>query len=420
MTKIDRAAKPQPPTAPAQPVYVLRGHTAQVHTAEFIRANTQLITGDADGWLVVWDIAIRRPVGVWKAHDGAILGASAWGDDMIISHGRDHRLRVWQMSGPTVDMLSKVLPLDDVNLHRPQPWLLHALAVNTLNFCPFSRCDEAAKQPNSAFKEERPDVQLEDLVLSEKFGPAPTLIAVPGSLDSGSIDIFQLPSEQRLHVIPVDTSLKTGMVMTLSLFYQGNRLAVFAGYESGHALMFLQSAPSSKWARVYAQQPHSQPVLSLTVAPDLSYALTSSADAAIAKHPIPNETSPDGYSAEPLRITQTKHAGQQGLSIRTDGKIFATAGWDSRVRVYAAKSMKELAVLKWHKDGCYATAFARIDLDVPLPGNDRSENGGQMAKADSPQKMTRQTEQSRVDRAKSTHWLAAGSKDGKVSLWEIY
>jgi hypothetical protein len=79
------------------------------------------------------------------------------------------------------------------------------------------------------------------------------------------------------------------------------------------------------------------------------------------------------------------------------------------VRVYATKGMKELAVLKWHKEGCYATAFAdvletqnEIDDDGPVTGRELTVT------------------QQRAHKTQSTHWLAAGSKDGKVSLWDIY
>lgn len=43
------------------------------------------MTGDADGWIVVWGLAIKRPVAVWKAHEGTILGARAWGDGRLIT-----------------------------------------------------------------------------------------------------------------------------------------------------------------------------------------------------------------------------------------------------------------------------------------------------------------------------------------------
>jgi hypothetical protein len=70
---------------PAQPAYILRGHSAQVHSTEFIRSNSRLVTGDADGWIVVWSLAIKRPVAVWKAHEGTILGARAWGAERLIT-----------------------------------------------------------------------------------------------------------------------------------------------------------------------------------------------------------------------------------------------------------------------------------------------------------------------------------------------
>jgi hypothetical protein len=70
---------------PAQPAYIFRGHAAQIHWTSFIRSNTRLLSGDADGWIVIWVLAIKRPVVVWRAHEGAILGASSWGADKIIT-----------------------------------------------------------------------------------------------------------------------------------------------------------------------------------------------------------------------------------------------------------------------------------------------------------------------------------------------
>ena len=173
-----------------------------------------------------------------------------------------------------------------------------------------------------------------------------------------------------------------------------------------------------------------------------TYYLTSSADAMIAKHPFLGITSPGEVSSDsPLKKVNTKHSGQQGLVIRSDGKIFATAGWDSRVRVYSCKTMKELAVLKWHREGCMAVAFAEIA--VPADGNEdhsssraSSDCGLEMAEntssiqtvqyqqqlkvQDEQQHLMGMAHQNRQDKAQSTHWLAAGSKDGKVSLWDIY
>jgi WD40 repeat protein len=207
------------------------------------------------------------------------------------------------------------------------------------------------------------------------------------------------------------------MVMAVSIFYhpQTSHLMVIAGYESGHTSV--SQVISSTWQTLYTTQAHTQPILSLDVSSSKHFYFTSSADAIIAKHPIPASQEHVIMAVEsmPLKMLQTKHAGQQSLRIRNDGKIFATAGWDSRVRVYSVNGLKELAVLKWHKEGCYTVAFA--DVPVITDGfDDRGLEGKELVKRIG----TTTVQQERLLKAKTSHWLAAGSKDGKVSLWEIY
>lgn len=69
----------------AQPAYVLRGHSAQIHSVLFLRENLRLLSGDADGWVVLWSTPIKRPVAVWRAHSASILGLGSWDDDKIIT-----------------------------------------------------------------------------------------------------------------------------------------------------------------------------------------------------------------------------------------------------------------------------------------------------------------------------------------------
>lgn len=58
---------------PATPIYILRGHAAAIHALQIFNQNLRLVSGDADGWIVVWDLIFKRPVAVWKAHEGAVL-----------------------------------------------------------------------------------------------------------------------------------------------------------------------------------------------------------------------------------------------------------------------------------------------------------------------------------------------------------
>jgi len=53
-------------------------------------------------------------------------------------HGRDHRLVVWKLTHDDEAGLSIALPLDKSVPPRPEPWVLHILNVNTMNFCAFA------------------------------------------------------------------------------------------------------------------------------------------------------------------------------------------------------------------------------------------------------------------------------------------
>lgn len=390
---------------PALPTYILRGHTAQIHSVHFLRSNTRILTGDADGWVVLWDIATKRAVGVWKAHKTTILGLGSSEDGIIITyvafsvsrmftngpsrHGRDNKLYVWRLGFEDEKVLSTKLPIEDVDSDTStRPKLLHDLDVNTLNFCSFAMCHAEEGE---------------------------ILIAVPGVQD-GHINIMSLPTKNRIATLASPNSINTGMVMALGLVYQSDRLLLLAGYESGHACIWAQQK-SHHFKVMYLEKSHAQPILSIGIAHSQETWFTSAADAIIARH--------SWNPSLETKVMQTKHAGQQGLAVRNDEKIFATAGWDGRMRVYSVKSMKELAVLKWHGEGCYAVAFADVldegDMIVTSATRHRSvTDEGDMIDTSAAQHRSLTVAELRREKAKRTHWLAAGSKDGKVSLWEIY
>ncbi|KAK5060192.1 hypothetical protein LTR84_010077 [Exophiala bonariae] len=401
--------------SPPAPTYVLRGHSSAVHALEFFGSNTYLASGDTDGWLVIWKLSSKRPVAVWKAHEGGLMQIKQWTGERLITHGRDHKIRVWQLRNEDFPVLSTTLPNEtpsDQQETQQQPWLLHSLSVNALNFCAFSLCDQ-----NPARK---------SLSITT---PTPQLLASPNGLDSGGIDIFQLPSERRVSQLQSDPSFNTGMVMAVKLCHTNepqSKLLLISGYEDGHVMVHSHSgAFDSKdhtWVKLMVGKPHSQPVLSLDVLPSTSHFITSSADAIVAKFALALVETGRVESQSPEKSVNTKHAGQQGLVVRSDGKIFATAGWDGRIRVYSSKTMKELAVLKWHKDGCYAVNFAEVVLDDQ---KNSSAEAAHFGSSDSTALATRMTaldhiKQEREDKVRSTHWLAAGGKDAKITLWEVY
>ncbi|KAJ4986294.1 Dihydroxyacetone phosphate acyltransferase [Stagonosporopsis vannaccii] len=507
---------------PAQPSYILRGHASQVHSVQFVRQNTRLITGDADGWVIYWKLETKRALAVWKAHDGAILGTAEWAHDKIITHGRDNNLRIWQIRTGEESALSTALPAEEVFGDRPVPWLLHTLPVNTLNFCAFSMCyaSQGRARGNEGVSEEarRSDQEAYSI-----------MIAVPAR-DDKKAEVYQFPEEKLRYVVPRAQPKDTGMVMAIKLVQSSpaQRMLVITGYEGGltavHVLPQDDGSAIGLAQLVYLSQPHTQPILSLDVSPDANAYFTSGADAIVAAHRLPNLPSrlendnaprgerdgeeqvvsvqnrddnehaslsaivtqdtasapaddppisiPDdnsdkrlsfskrpvtsstlsehsdrksgglssllsGHTASsvtaeaapqpvlstpsiqaPYRVNNTKHAGQQSLTVRSDGRVLATGGWDSRVRIYSTKTLKELAVLKWHKQGVYAVAFAGI-LDARI--TERHSEGGGISRAEG--LVTRKEtglsklQREREEKMQVKHWIAAGAKDGKLASY---
>lgn len=199
--------------------------------------------------------------------------------------------------------------------------------------------------------------------------------------------------------------------MCVKILTRDGQIILIAGYESGHCCLWRYDQEKSRWALLSTIKSHSQPILSLDVAKDLRKYYTSAADATVACYSLTDLT-----ASQPIKTAQTKHSGQQSLRVRSDDKIFATAGWDGCVRVYSAKTMRELAVLKWHKQGCYALAFADLSSREIETSADESTISHQNQASTTLQTVG----QRRETKAQATHWIAAGSKDGKVSLWDIY
>lgn len=274
--------------------------------------------------------------------------------------------------------------------------------------------------------------------------------------------------------------------------YENGMTAVFALDSRAAANA---SANANAWQRVYASHPHAQPLLSLCPLPPdagvvgpLTY-FSSGADDVVARHVVPvssqsppstspissasmantpprtqsqatnppsllsaalassyfspspslprpaNAPSSPAPSSPPTQSSHTKHSGQQSLTIRSDGRLLATAGWDGRARLYSTRSLSEVAVLKWHQEGCYAVDFAEVlDGEVAVSGGAGREDdaGGETAGAGAGAgavmrqstarggKGLARVRRRREERVQGARLVAVGSKDGKVSLWEVF
>lgn len=100
------------------------------------------------------------------------------------------------------------------------------------------------------------------------------------------------------------------------------------------------------------------------------------------------------------------------------------------MRVYSTKNLAELAVLKWHRVGVYTVDFADISVgaapkDISMhregEGMDAiTTKGAGVEGVDRVEDYMKRLERQREEKVREKHWIVAGGKDGKVSLWEIY
>ena len=90
-------------------------------------------------------------------------------------HGKDNKLIVWRLSEEDEQTMSIVLPVDTPPEPRKQPWILHVLDVNTMNFCSFAQLSL-------------------DSPTSSDDGDGELLIAVPNTMSSESVSSSSLCS----------------------------------------------------------------------------------------------------------------------------------------------------------------------------------------------------------------------------------
>jgi hypothetical protein len=92
--------------------------------------------------------------------------------DFSPSHGKDNKLIVWKLSEEDEASMSVILPVDTSPEPRKQPWVLHILHVNTMNFCSFAQTDAKASSGS--------DLETEDELL----------MAVPNTMSSETVSSF--------------------------------------------------------------------------------------------------------------------------------------------------------------------------------------------------------------------------------------
>lgn len=224
-------------------------------------------------------------------------------------------------------------------------------------------------------------------------------LAVPNTLESAWIDIYALPERRRVaEAVGKQGVLGRGLerppiVMALQLVLENERLQLVAGYEDGSIQSWSMEAATGmlKPELSWSHRPHTESVMALALAPSRDTVVSVGADQLLAQTQL--------YTDTPPHTTKLPRPGNACVAVRQDARVLAIGGWDGAVRVFS-KHMALLATLAYHKEGVSSVAYVRSEptytLAVPEAESDEEDI-------------------SRLPR----HRLAAGAKDGRVSLWDV-
>lgn len=358
------------------PRWVVRHHApAAVHSVSFANGGMYLIAGDAKGRVSVTHTTDYRPRLFWDAHKEAILRADAWNGYMVTyvsqnshRHGRDNCVRVWSMPD-TVSAWG--------GQHEAPPLTL-SVEVNALNYCAYAMALRSKESLDG-------------------------WMAVPNTLESAWIDIYALPQRTRVReavgrqAVLGHGAQRPPIVMTLQLALAEDVLRMVAGYEDGTSQAWSmrthKDGSLGEPELLWSLRSHTESIMGMCLTPDHQAAVSVGADQHLVRA---------AFSDAVPTIASATRPGNASVAVRADARILAVGSWDGKVRIFSFKDTALLATLTYHKEGIQAVAYIRTNPVHTLALTNADESSDEEGHAAPPRPL-----------------LAAGSKDGRISLWDL-
>ncbi|KAM0035763.1 putative transcription factor WD40-like family [Helianthus debilis subsp. tardiflorus] len=348
---------------PPDPVAVLRGHRASVMDVCFHPTQNLVFSGSSDGELRIWDSVQHRTISSAWVHSAAhgIISVSI-GDNKVISQGKDGTVRCWDIENGELSRIPSA-----------------SIDANFYHFCKLSLVKRPAAETKKAekltphhmeevleaFSQElshgiQEEAENSGIFRNDDCQEGLPYVAMAGG-ERSEVEIWDLDAAERIATLPHSSGSSIneftkgkGMCMAVQAFFPSGSqgfLHVLAGYEDGTMGWWDLRNPGVPLTSVRF---HSEPVLSLSMDEMFSGGVSGGADDKIVMFTLDHSLG----SCVVKKEISLERPGIAGTSIRADGKIFGTAGWDHRIRIYNYRNGNPLAILKYHRATCNAISFA--------------------------------------------------------------
>ena len=449
---------------PAPEPIVLRGYGGDVQCIAFATLGGVecLLSGDSNGDVVAWDLALRRPLWRLAAHppSSGVLSVEAMpgvaspgpGDTSergetsatrVLTQGRDGTLKCWRVSGTD----------------GPSPEPAWSVTSGAFHFCRFAAARDAATGSLRALAVVSAETSAVDVlaVLADAPDQPPARVRTFRVPTCDAVD----DSDETLG----DTSReKLGTVMACAFVFApvrettrgasegettgtdplGGAHLLVVGYEEGTIALWDArdcdgAAPppdddaTAKTKRVassplWRERVHGDAVTSVAADARRGGFVSASADGGVLRFTIDHAVGDDAGDAGAtkhsprLRVARAQTHGGVGadafargtatrgvacVAVRDDGEIFAAGGWDGRTRVYEIRG--DLSGVK---------GVARRPKKPP--GTKRPRRLASLGFHDDVVACVAFHTAAGGKGAPHAGWLATGSRDGTVALWPIF
>ncbi len=313
---------------PPPPLTVLRGHADHVTSLSF--GDGVIVSGSADGAIIVWDLSIRRPILNFQSHDRSVLSISPLptNSSQVVSAGRDGKVKLWDIS--YVDKKSTA-----------------TIEYNTgaAHFC----------NTSTLGRDLSPISDINNLVISP--------------INEDDVGIWDIRIREKVAVINTKLFGKFGMTSTLLLCenmlleskgdgaescVESTPACILVGHEDGSLSIFdLKTLKHLSNTKI-----HSQQLMGLDISPSKRNLLvTGGADASIQRSTVVTDSVTDKLQLIEKEKVTLPDEGTSCVKYRSDGRIVASTHWDSTVRLFDSKKMKPIAILRHHTGSVYAVDF---------------------------------------------------------------